>query len=266
MKSIFILGINSDIGLNISKLFKMNKYQVSGTARKLTKSQKLFFKENKIKVYKHDATNKKSFLELNNNLKLNKFTWDVIFSSIGTSLPIGRFFELDFNSWEKSINVNFTGQLKTLHLLYKFKRKNRMSSVVFLAGGGTNNPFRCYSAYCVSKIGLIKMCELIDDENKDIKSFIIGPGFVRTKTHLETINSGKKAEKNFLRVKKFYESKKQGTEFSEIFDCINWGLSLSKKIISGRNISVVHDNWGTKKLAIELKNDIDMYKLRRYKN
>ena len=45
MKSIFILGINSDIRLNISKLFKMNKYQVSGTARKLTKSQKLFLRK-----------------------------------------------------------------------------------------------------------------------------------------------------------------------------------------------------------------------------
>ena len=30
----------------------------------------------------------------------------------------------------------------------------------YSAGGGTNNPFTNYSAYCVSKIALIKMCEL----------------------------------------------------------------------------------------------------------
>lgn len=266
MKTVFILGINSDIGMNLSNYFKNDNFNVSGTARKLTRIQKDFFKKNNIKIYIHDITDSKSYTKLRNNLKKNRLSWDVIFSSIGTSLPIGRFFDLKFSSWNESLNINFTGQLKTIHLLYNFKKKNKISSIVFLAGGGTNNPFRCYSAYCVSKIALIKMCELIDDENKDIKSFIVGPGFVRTKTHLETLKAGKKAENNFLRVKRFYESQNQGTEFLDIYKCIKWGLSLNKKIISGRNISVVHDKWGTDKLALDLQNNIDMYKLRRYKN
>ena len=37
-------------------------------------------------------------------------------------------------------------------------------------------------------------------------------------------------------------------------------------MLCGRNISVVHDKWGTKKLKYELLNDNDRYKLRRYKN
>ena len=50
-----------------------------------------------------------------------------------------------------------------------------------MAGGGTNNPFTNYSAYCVSKIALIKMCELIDDEYKNLNVFIIGPGLLKPK-------------------------------------------------------------------------------------
>ena len=42
------------------------------------------------------------------------------------------------------------------------------------------------------------MCELIDDENKNLNCFIVGPGFTKTKTHFETIKAGKKQEKIFL--------------------------------------------------------------------
>ena len=48
------------------------------------------------------------------------------------------------------------------------------------------------------------MCELIDDEYKNLNTFIIGPGFTKT-THLETIRAGK-AGLNYLRVKKFLKS------------------------------------------------------------
>ena len=72
-----------------------------------------------------------------------------------------------------------------------------------MAGGGTNNPFTNYSAYCVSKIALFKMCELLDDEYKNINTFIIGPGFTKTKTHKKLLKQEKKAGSNYLRVKKF---------------------------------------------------------------
>jgi hypothetical protein len=45
---------------------------------------------------------------------------------------------------------------------------------------------------------------------------------------------------------------------------INWKLSW--QIVSGRNISLVFDNWGDSILDEQLKNDPDMYKLRRHRN
>ena len=69
-----------------------------------------------------------------------------------------------------------------------------------------------------------------------------------------------------LRIKKFWESGNQGTNFKEIFDCMNWCIKIGPKIISGRNISVVHDRWGTVGLKKRLRKDSDMYKFRRHKN
>ena len=46
------------------------------------------------------------------------------------------------------------------------------------------------------------MCELLDDEIKNLNIFILGPGFTKTKTHFETLKAGKLAGK-ILKVKNF---------------------------------------------------------------
>ena len=260
MKTIIILGINADIGKNLANLFITDGYKVIGTYRK-KKPVNLA----KADIYKCDLTKKKDIIKFIANLKKKKISWDIIFSSVGTSEPISKFFDTNFDKWRESINVNFISQLEVIHSLYKL-RSNYKNSIILMAGGGTNNPFTNYSAYCVSKIALIKMCELIDDEYKNINTFIIGPGFTKTKTHLETLKAGKKAGKNYLRVKKFLKSSNQGTSFKKIYECILWGIKQGRKIVGGRNVSVVHDKWGTENLKTKLLNDRNKYKLRRFKN
>ena len=135
-----------------------------------------------------------------------------------------------------------------------------------MAGGGTNSAFKFYSAYCVSKIALIKMCELIDDEEPDIKIQIVGPGFVKTKTHLDTLKAGNKAGENLNRVKKFLKNVKEEKKFKKIYEFLQWIKRSEKKTTSGRNFSLENDKWNTKELIKKLNDDPDMFKLRRYKN
>ena len=213
-----------------------------------------------------DLTIKEDIIKLKDFICSEGFSWTYLFSSVGTSEPIGRFFDLEFNVWKESLNINMTSQLNALHCLYPLRDTTKQVNVALLAGGGTNNPFRCYSSYALAKIGLIKMCELIDDENKDINIFIVGPGFVKTKTHLETLKAAEKAESNFIRVKEFMDSDAQGTSYQDIYDCIRWAGSVGRDTAGGRNFSVVHDKWGDEKLENELLHNKDMYKLRRFKN
>jgi hypothetical protein len=113
---------------------------------------------------------------------------------------------------------------------------------------------------------LIKMCELLDDENKDLNIFIVGPGFVRTKTHFETIRAGKNAGANLRRVKEFLDSGSPGTPVQKIYDCVRWLERQGRTIAGGRNFSVVNDKFGDKRMVEQLKKDRDMYKLRRCRN
>lgn len=265
-RNVIVIGANADIGTQICEYYLKDGFNVLGTYRLSSKNIEKLSRLNGFESFKCDVTKTEDINELNNYVRERNIPWTIFISSVGTSEPIGRFFSLPFDEWEYSIKVNCLGQLHVLHSLYEHRAKDSISTVIFLAGGGTNNPFTCYSAYCVSKIFLIKMCELLDDENHDLNIFIVGPGFVRTKTHFETLKAGERAGDNYERVKKFMESGEVGTPFEKIYSCIRWLESKGRDVAGGRNISVTYDKWGHDELAKELSNDINMYKLRRYRN
>jgi NAD(P)-dependent dehydrogenase (short-subunit alcohol dehydrogenase family) len=266
MKNVIILGVSADIGRNICELFHRDGFNILGTYRNDFPEYEHLSKLSRVQLVRCDLTNAQDIDSLIETVRGTNFKWNTLFSSVGSSEPIGRFFDLNFDDWDTSIHINMTSQLRVLHALYPYRDDSEISNVALLAGGGTNNPFRCYSAYCIAKIGLIKMCELIDDEYEDIKIFILGPGFVKTKTHYETIRAGLKAESNYERVSTFIKSAEVGTSFEKIYDCLVWAIRAGRQVVGGRNFSIIHDLWGTPSLEEELLADLNMYKLRRFKN
>jgi len=266
MINIVILGVSADIGQNICKFYQKNEVNILATYRRDFSGRVDLERLKGVTLLQCDLTNPVDIKNLSNHFSTTGYCWDFLFSSVGTCEPIGRFFDLKFEDWAYSLDVNMISQLRAIHVLYPFRNKTKIVDVALLAGGGVNNAFRCYSAYCVAKIGLIKMCELIDDEAEDINIFILGPGFVKTKNHDETLRAGSKAEENYERVRKFMFSENRGTSFEDIFKCIEWSRQTGREVVGGRNLSVVHDSWGAEELVKELRRDNDMYKLRRFGN
>jgi len=266
-KTVFILGLCSDIGLELAKRYSEKGYTVIGTCRDSTKIHE-FYEINQIHPIPCDISDDMSISSaIISYSKLHR-SWDIFISSVGTMNPIGKFVDVPFSEWENSIKINSIKQLSFLHAIYPYRRKESMCHVAFFAGGGTNGPFPNYSAYCASKIFLIKMCELLDDEISDINPFIIGPGWVRTKMHGQTLISGQNAGNNYSRTVDFLESSESGTSFEDIFNCINWCIKQGKHTVGGRNFSVVHDAWANndEQLIQQLSRDSGKFKLRRYKN
>jgi len=267
MKNVFILGIGSGIGEALAERYLNAGYCVAGTYRH-KKSVKGLLAKRDVRLFKCDIGRKSSVRDCVEIYKKCALPWDIFISCVGSMEPIGKFFDFDFDNWEQSVIVNSIAQLRFLHGIYPYRRKSLVNHAVFFAGGGTNNSFTNYSAYCVSKILLIKMCELLDDENKDLNAFIIGPGWVRTKIHSQTLNSRSGAGRNYARTLKFLKSKEPGTDYKDIYDCINWCIGQGINVSGGRNFSVVHDPWknGGACLARQLRADPDKFKLRRFKN
>ena len=250
MKYIFIAGA-SDIGKALINSLNKNYNKIIYTYRK----SKL--KNNNLISYKLDITNKR---EINNFIKNKSLkNWDNLTILPATQKPIGSFTENDPEEWMSSVDLNFTYQMYLLRKLLPLRNKKKTKSIILWAGGGTNNSVKNYSAYTVSKIAQTKMAELLNHEIKDIKISIIGPGFVKTKIHNETLES--------INNDHYAETKRRLKEdfnpISKVVKCFNKVIASNKKIYGGRNISAEFDKWNTHSLDEILKYDQDIFKLRR---
>ena len=151
-------------------------------------------------------------------------------------------------------------------LLKNSNHKNEISpTVLFFAGGGVNSAPINYTAYTVSKIALIKMVELLAAELPEIKFVIVGPGWVNTKIHNTILDAKEKAGNSYnLTLKKISEG--TFTPISKVVECCNWLINGPRNILTGRNYSVVYDNWTDPMLLQILDKDKNKYKLRRNGN
>lgn len=262
--NIIIIGISSDIGIALANDFILKKYNIIGTY--LHSSEKIeMLKEMGAKLFKCDVSDEKNIIKVLSRIK--KFKWDVLIFSTGTQEPIGEFRKIkNFKVWEKSIYINFMSSLFFLHGLLPCVRKSKkkLPTVIFFAGGGTNNATSSYSAYTISKIASIKICELLDYEMKHIKFTILGPGWVKTKIHDATINNKKMSGKNYYKTLSMINGNKC-YPVEKVVECCNWLIHEKKKLVGGRNFSAVHDPWGKKIINKIIKND-NNFKLRRFGN
>ncbi len=265
-RSAIIISASSDIGSAISRRWLARGWDVFGTYR--TESQAVDkLRSHGAKLIYCDLLNPISIRDACSNLRTLCSAWDVLVMCSGTQGPVGPFTECNFDEWEKSVRVNFTNQMRLIHELLPSRCVNSALGpcVLLFAGGGTNDAPANYSAYIVSKIALIKICELLDAEISDTRFVIVGPGWVKTKIHNSTLKAGAQAGANYQRtIKKLAGD--ECTPMDQVLDCCDWVVDAPRELIGGRNLSVVFDKWGTEELTQRLAEEPNMYKLRRYGN
>jgi len=265
-KCAIIISVSSDIGMAMFERWSKNNWDVYGTYRTETDWTKAHNK-NRQKFVFCDLSDSVSVSQACSKLRQLCSIWDVLVVLPGTQEPVGPFIDCDFNVWEKSIRVNFINQMRIIQKLLPFRSLSLSEGacVLTFAGGGTNNATLNYSAYTVSKIALIKMCELLDAEIPDTRFAIVGPGWVKTKIHNSTLKAGARAGDNYQRTIDKLASD-ECTPMDKVLDCCDWLINSPRKFVSGRNFSVVFDMWGSKDLEKKLAEESDMYKLRRFGN
>lgn len=264
--NVIIISASSDIGFAMCQKWRTNGWNVFGTYRtKSSMTDRLI--NTGVKLFRCDLLNKKEIESSCRDLRKECSIWDVLVFCPGTQKPVGSFIDSEFPQWEESVQINLISQLHVLHELLPNRNlaAKLKPCVLFFAGGGTNSAPINYSAYTLSKIALIKMCELLDAEIADTRFTIVGPGWVKTKIHEETLAAGKTAGNNYQKTK----DKLSGntcTSMEDVLKCCDWIIQTPKEVTGGRNFSVVFDQWGSEALSDVLKRDFNMYKLRRYGN
>jgi NAD(P)-dependent dehydrogenase (short-subunit alcohol dehydrogenase family) len=186
--------------------------------------------------------------------------WDLVVCCFGTMEPIGSFWETAGHRWEAGVDANLFLPLAWLRFLYPHRRGDGEASVCLFSGAGTGGPAPTYSAYAASKVALVKMTELLDDESPDCKFFILGPGVVNTKIHEQTMAAGPARAANYDRVAQLIATGNPGTSHDDIYACLMACVKAPKAVVGGRNICVHLDDH---QRLEELELAIDSFKLRR---
>mgnify|MGYP001558311374 FL=1 len=261
-----IISLSSDIGVAMSRRWRGLGWQVYGTYRTKTTAVEQLERQG-TRVVSCNLSDVASIRQACADLTAQCPSWDVLVLCPGTQEPVGSFQDCDFDAWEASIHINFTGQLRVVHALLPTARQGGHPEplVLFFAGGGTNNATVSYSAYTVSKIALMKMGELLDAEIPNARFAIVGPGWVNTKIHEATLRAGRAAGANYRRTLETLAGT-DCTPVERVLDCCDWILQAKREVVSGRNFAVAFDPWNTEELERLLLADPHMYKLRRFGN
>lgn len=252
------MGIGSVIGGYVATRLKQDGWSVVGTARKETELGSGY--DGVTRCNLEDSRSIETALE---SLRILADGWSLLFIAAGTMQPIGKFFDVSASEWERGFQVTALGPLRLLRDLWSVRSLTATPTVCFLAGGGTNNDFPNYSAYCIAKIVLIKLTELLQSEEPSTKFVIIGPGYVRTPIHGETMSAGEAAGKNRKRTERLLKG--AGTDLERIYRHILACHEGPLEKLGGRNFSTVHDDWELGSIVATIEQSpSDAYRLRRF--
>ena len=256
-KKALIVSISSDIGSALAIKLKKEGYEVYGTSRQISQIDH----DNLISC---DLSSAESVDKAAARLMHVMGGWDILVFAAGAMEPVGCFADVDFQEWQNCLTINLINPLRLLHKLLPFRQEK--ASVLFFAGGGTNNTPTHYSGYILSKIASIKMCELLDAEIPDTRFVIIGPGWVKTKIHETTFAAGNQnAGPNYTRALEIFKNN-SFVPMDDVVDCCYYLLTTASPAVNGRNFSVQYDKWRESSFEEQLAQDPHKYKLRRAGN
>ena len=270
-KKIIITGGSMGIGLAIAKKCAEEGAQlmlVSRHSYDLEKAVKMINgNEGNHSYYTLDVSKPQKVREFAVEIEKELNFIDGLVNCAGIYGPIGKIDEISPKEFTNAININLLGTFFMCHYFIPLLKKTRRGKIINYSGGGAASPFPNYSAYAVSKIGIVRLTEnmALEFKSDDIDINAVAPGFVVTRLHQETIKAGKKAGVNFLK-KTLDQIEKGGTSPDLSARLTVFLLSQESDGITGRFISAPWDPWMDEDFLERLKEDKDFATLRRIDN
>ncbi len=180
-KVIWITGASTGIGKDLAIKFAENNWTVAASARRENLLNELAKTTENIHSFPLDVTSKEDCKKVKNNI-LNKFqNIDICVFGTGMHDPNSEK-KFDLDKINQIMNVNFFGVMNSVNSIYDYfsERKSGTISIISSVAGYRGLP--AAGAYCASKSALSSFAESLyfDMIRKDVKVFLISPGFIKT--------------------------------------------------------------------------------------
>ena len=189
---------------------------------------------------------------------------DILVNNAGIQGPIGSVIETGIDEWIKTVHVNLIGTFLCTRAVLPGMIKQQRGKIINLSGGGATSPRPNFTAYGVSKTGVVRFTETVAEEVSkfNIQVNAIAPGSVNTRMTEELLSAGKAAgDKAISEARNQLET--GGTPPEKAAALAVFLASEKSDGLTGRLISAVWDDWQQFPGQIEKIMASDLYTLRR---
>ncbi len=238
-------------------LVARNKPQLEAT------KQELSIFNSRVEILSADVSKEKEVKEIV-PFTMEKFhTVDILVTCAGVLGPLGLVTDNDSEQWLQAIHINVFGTFLCIKAVLPIMMKNNKGKIITFSGGGdTPRPKR--SAYSTSKAAIIRLTEAIAIEMKEYKIDInaIAPGSVNTRFLHQRLAAGNilGEEEAGRAIKQLQEG---GVPPEKVAELSVFLASSQSDGLSGKEISLLNDNWKEIPRHLGDVTSSDIYTLRR---
>lgn len=178
IRSVFITGASSGLGMELAKLYKSKGWRVGACARRGELLEKLK-QDHGVQIYQADVTKKEEIAAAIEDF--GKEGLDLVIANAGKSYE-NKSRIPDFQVGRDLVEVNLIGAMNTFEPALKLMLKQKSGHLAAVASIAGLNGLPGVSAYSASKAGVIKMCESLglDLAKEGISTTVVCPGFIDT--------------------------------------------------------------------------------------
>ncbi len=195
-------------------------------------------------------------------------TLDIVVNNAAIQGPIGRFDETIWDDWRNVLEVNLFGSAYCMKKAIEiFRKQGCKGKIINLSGGGATSSRPNFSGYAVAKCGLVRLTEILADENReygiDINS--VAPGVMKTGMLQTILDAGRDCAGELEFDKAYRSLNEDDTSMVEPAELVVFLASNKSNGLSGKLISAMWDAWSQDDF-ISKCTDENIFTLRRVVN
>jgi len=267
MKHIIVTGASSGIGAALAKRLAADGHAVYACARRAQRLRELTEAHPTIRGLTCDVSREDQVRAFLQWVKTQTDSIDALVNAAGSFGAIGPAIETDSRAWRKTLETNLVSTYLMIKRAAPLMVRERSPRIVNFSGGGAFAPFPNYSAYAVSKAGIVRLTETLAVElaPRGIAINAIAPGFVATEIHEATLREGveRAGHEHFEQTQRLL---RQGAvPIERVVACAAFLLSDRAHGLTGKTISASFDPWSAPAFVEHIAhiNQSDLYTMRR---